>query len=485
MSSWFCNAALLRCSAVALPTDSSRTGRERIDAALSSPSSFHRPRARLPGLADHVVVDVACGSNHSVAICTPRQSTHSPSCADHEVWVWGQGSDGQLGLGDSLDRFYPIRLKSLSSTRVTEVSAGGNHSLAVTCLGHVYGWGSNRCGQLGLPELGNALRPTLISGLQGTHFAPNVHHRCQPACALPVLPLWPRLIKCDFRTGKGIVGVAAGSSHSLFLGLSAGGEGLPRVYFAGPERRHPGTDQQSVPRASVTEGPKVIQLPKAAGVPRLLTCGFDQCAMLTQPSARNVSPADHQSVPCSACIAHHRQGKTESVAASLSFSSLSQPTLLGAQIGLLCAFASTEIVFINRLRTALRIGLLPLRNSACELVNLPLLAGSAHGTLLETARTPVAPRLTYRLCHGSPPSCPGATRRRVRKPARRPLGSLACVLQLRGNIGRRPCKGTALSRCKRVLGTRFRSERLNHWLVRVPSSPLSTSSWFHCFPTPP
>lgn len=79
-----------------------------------------------------------------------------------------QGTEGQLGLGDALDRFYPIRVATLTSMRVIAVAAGSRHSLAVTCLGHVYGWGSNRCGQLGLPEMGSTIRPTLISSLQGT-----------------------------------------------------------------------------------------------------------------------------------------------------------------------------------------------------------------------------------------------------------------------------------------------------------------------------
>ena len=51
---------------------------------------------------------------------------------DTEVWTWGCGSHGQLGLGDRLDSLQPVKVKQLSDKRVTKVTSGARHSLALT-----------------------------------------------------------------------------------------------------------------------------------------------------------------------------------------------------------------------------------------------------------------------------------------------------------------------------------------------------------------
>lgn len=85
-----------------------------------------------------------------------------------DVWSWGWGAHGQLGLGDSKDRDLPTVIPELSGEDVVALSCGDRHSFATTADGRVFGWGSNEFGQLGCGKKGDTvLRPKLIKGLQG------------------------------------------------------------------------------------------------------------------------------------------------------------------------------------------------------------------------------------------------------------------------------------------------------------------------------
>ena len=50
---------------------------------------------------------------------------------------------GQLGTGDTADRFQPTPTKYSKDLLFFQVSAGGEHSMAVTSLGKVYVWGKD------------------------------------------------------------------------------------------------------------------------------------------------------------------------------------------------------------------------------------------------------------------------------------------------------------------------------------------------------
>lgn len=88
--------------------------------------------------------------------------------ANGEVWSWGWGAHGQLGLGDTKDKDVPTVIPELSGEGVTILSCGDRHSFAVTVDGRVYGWGSNEFGQLGCKKKGDTLlRPEIIDALRG------------------------------------------------------------------------------------------------------------------------------------------------------------------------------------------------------------------------------------------------------------------------------------------------------------------------------
>jgi len=82
--------------------------------------------------------------------------------------------------------------------------------------------------------------------------------------------------------------VAAGASHSMFLGSPISAEGLSALYFAGLERRHPSKDMHTIPRGGITDHPKLIQYPAGVGCPRVIACAFDQCAFLSDSSTLRV-----------------------------------------------------------------------------------------------------------------------------------------------------------------------------------------------------
>jgi len=85
-----------------------------------------------------------------------------------DIYTWGNNAFGQLGFRNiSIDFTIPTRVDQLQNTRIVYVCAGFAHTLAVTDVGVVYGWGSNDKGQLGLEGFTATFTPTVITGLMG------------------------------------------------------------------------------------------------------------------------------------------------------------------------------------------------------------------------------------------------------------------------------------------------------------------------------
>ncbi|KAI2660512.1 Alsin [Labeo rohita] len=91
-------------------------------------------------------------TNYSRAVVGAKTTSESRNLLPSlytEVWSWGRGQEGQLGHGDYLPRLQPLCIKSLSKMEVVKITAGANHSLALTAQCQVYSWGSDKFGQLG------------------------------------------------------------------------------------------------------------------------------------------------------------------------------------------------------------------------------------------------------------------------------------------------------------------------------------------------
>ena len=89
-------------------------------------------------LQDKVVVHVACGWDHSLAV------------TDHGLlYAWGAGTNGKLGHGDEGDRAVPTLVASMSGVFVVQAEAGCEHSIAISLNGELYSWGHGDSGRLG------------------------------------------------------------------------------------------------------------------------------------------------------------------------------------------------------------------------------------------------------------------------------------------------------------------------------------------------
>jgi alpha-tubulin suppressor-like RCC1 family protein len=48
------------------------------------------------------------------------------------IWVWGENTEGELGLGDCLNRKEPFPLCNLKNKQITQVIAANSISIAVS-----------------------------------------------------------------------------------------------------------------------------------------------------------------------------------------------------------------------------------------------------------------------------------------------------------------------------------------------------------------
>jgi alpha-tubulin suppressor-like RCC1 family protein len=102
------------------------------------------------------ISQVAGGGSHSLFLL-----------ANGEAYGAGQNTRGQLGDGTTTERHTPVRVAS-GLTNISQVAAGGDHSLFLLANGEAYGAGWNRYGQLGDGTTTARYTPVRVaSGLTG------------------------------------------------------------------------------------------------------------------------------------------------------------------------------------------------------------------------------------------------------------------------------------------------------------------------------
>eukprot|EP00026_Physarum_polycephalum_P007365 Phypoly_transcript_07424.p1 GENE.Phypoly_transcript_07424~~Phypoly_transcript_07424.p1 ORF type:complete len:336 (+),score=27.28 Phypoly_transcript_07424:109-1116(+) len=103
---------------------------------------------------DKKVATIACGTSHCAV-----------ALASGEVYTFGCGTEGRLGLGDEGPRYAPTKVDSLSNIKIVGLGAGMLFTIALSDKGKVYSWGCNRYGQLGNPAVKGTLVPQKVVSL--------------------------------------------------------------------------------------------------------------------------------------------------------------------------------------------------------------------------------------------------------------------------------------------------------------------------------
>lgn len=106
-------------------------------------------------------MQVQCGAQHTLALVQVQ--------GQHQVRSVGGNSYGELGLNDRVERhrFHPI--PALTGKQVVCVSVGDWHNAAICKDGQLYVWGRGDCGQLGLGDDRNRWSPKLLKGFTIIH----------------------------------------------------------------------------------------------------------------------------------------------------------------------------------------------------------------------------------------------------------------------------------------------------------------------------
>ena len=115
--------------------------------------------------SSHRLVHVAAGNSHSAALTD----------AGH-LYVWGRDHRGQVGMGDIHARGEPSTLprlvtltQTIATSFVAHVACGVNFTVAVDGRGAVYSWGIGVFGNLGHGDTRDRSTPTRIEAFRGHH----------------------------------------------------------------------------------------------------------------------------------------------------------------------------------------------------------------------------------------------------------------------------------------------------------------------------
>ncbi|HKC29616.1 MAG TPA: Ig-like domain repeat protein [Jatrophihabitans sp.] len=156
------------------------------------------------------------------------------------IYAWGANSAGQLGDGTLNPAQSPVKVQVPSGTTMTMVSAGWGHSVALSSTGHVYTWGANNRGQLGLParqfsvlpvpvDLGTAKATSVAAGYEHTvatlsdgsalAWGDNAYGQLGAGKSATTLPSTVSPVAVQLGSVH-VTSVAAGFAHTLLLGDS-------------------------------------------------------------------------------------------------------------------------------------------------------------------------------------------------------------------------------------------------------------------------
>eukprot|EP00075_Anas_platyrhynchos_P039005 XP_027328258.1 serine/threonine-protein kinase Nek8 [Anas platyrhynchos] len=100
-------------------------------------------------LLGYEMVQVACGASHVLAVSNER-----------EVFAWGRGDNGRLGLGTLECHNSPQQVAVPPEHEAQRVICGIDSSMVLTVKNQILACGSNRCNKLGLDQIRSAEEPS-------------------------------------------------------------------------------------------------------------------------------------------------------------------------------------------------------------------------------------------------------------------------------------------------------------------------------------
>jgi alpha-tubulin suppressor-like RCC1 family protein len=137
----------------------------------STPYSF-TPVAVSPPNGVTGFARIAAGDDHTCALTSAGAA-----------YCWGKNGSGQLGNNSQADSFTPVAVSlPVGVTGFANLTAGQNHTCALTSTGAPYCWGLGAFGQLGNNQLVSSLTPAVVvlpAGVPGfASLAADGNHTC-------------------------------------------------------------------------------------------------------------------------------------------------------------------------------------------------------------------------------------------------------------------------------------------------------------------
>ncbi|MDF2047887.1 hypothetical protein P2P98_17110 [Microbacterium sp. Kw_RZR3] len=143
---------------------------------------------------------VAAGRVHSMVLAS-----------DGSVWAWGDGSNGRLGTGKMETALTPQAVNPAWSNdagrSITQVSAGGSHSLALASDGSAWAWGAGGSGQLGDGGVADQATPVAVPSAFAAANCPPPSTLVGRSCTLPGTTTYS--VSYDYRGWSSPVATAA------------------------------------------------------------------------------------------------------------------------------------------------------------------------------------------------------------------------------------------------------------------------------------
>ena len=137
-----------------------------------------------------------------------------------ELFSNGAADGGVLGHGARADEAAPVRVAALEGTRVVALDCGDSHAAALTASGEVYCWGRGSHGRLGLGHSRDVPTPTRVEAMVGKTCVEVSCSSYSTACRTDTGHVWrwggsavAPLEPMRIRLGGSAHCVAAGGSH--------------------------------------------------------------------------------------------------------------------------------------------------------------------------------------------------------------------------------------------------------------------------------